>query len=271
MLRAYMCGHFCVAASGFCALSFIGQTVSAGAWPSAVGQGQIISTTVNDRAKTAYNENGKADTPVDFSKLDTALYWEHGLSEDLTIVLNSSLQEIKFSAGVDQVEFQGLGESGLGLRSVIWQNQEAVLSGQVSVIFPSSGETVSDADLGFGAVNYELRLLAGRSFKLAERDGFVDVQAAWRLRPSGGPDEYRVDAALGWRPQENVQLLAQGFYAHGNGKFAIARQNSRLKLQGSVVYDRNAKTSYQIGAYQTVAGQNIVKEKAVFIGVWQRY
>ena len=260
-------GEFCVFI-GLCLTSF---SAHAGPWPVPVGTGQIINTTLTDRASKAYDGNGDLNLDVEFSKFDTGLFWEHGLSKDVTIVLHSSVQDISFSAGVDKASFQGLGESGVGLRSVLWQNERSVISTQASVIFPSSGETISDADLGFGATNYEMRVLAGRSFKFAQKDGFVDIQAAWRLRPSGNPDEYRLDGTIGWRPKEKIQLLAQGFYAQGNGKFGIARQNSRLKLQTSLVYDKSAKTSYQIGVYQTVAGRNIVKENAVFVGVWQRY
>jgi len=253
------------------ATMFSHLTAYAGPWPTPIGKGQIISTTLTDHANKAYDEDGDLSLGVEFAKFDTGLFWEHGLSKDITVVLHSSLQDINFSSGVDQAEFKGLGESGIGLRHVLWQDERSVLSTQMSVIFPSSGETISDADLGFGATNFEMRVLAGRSFKFAQKDGFVDVQAAWRLRPSDNPDEYRVDGTVGWRPKENIQVLAQGFYAQGNGKFGIARQNSRLKLQTSLVYDKTPKTSYQIGVYQTVAGRNIVKEKALFFGVWQRY
>ena len=243
----------------------------AGAWPTPVGEGQVISTTLFDNASTGYDDDGNLTQQVSFNKSEGAIYWEHGLTDKTTLILQSSYQDIQFTAGVDVVRFSGIGESYAGLRRVFWQNDKWVASAQAGVIFSGSGEAISDADLGTGSTHYEGRFLVGRSFKLAKKDGFVDVQIAYRYRPTAQPDERRVDATLGWKPSEKFQILAQGFYTQSAEQFEIARRNTRLKLQGSVVYNHNPKTSYQIGLYQTVAGRNIVKENAFFMSVWKRY
>jgi len=250
---------------------FLSALAHAGAWPTAAGQGQVISTTLFDNAKTAYDDDGNLTQQVSFNKSEASVYWEHGLTEKTTLVLQSSFQDIQFTAGVDVVNFSGIGESYIGLRRVFWRNGEWVVSAQAGVIFAGSGEAISDADLGIGKTHYESRFLLGRSFKLAKKDGFVDIQAAYRYRPGNLPDEQRVDATLGWRPQEKFQILAQGFYTGSEEQFEISRPNTRLKLQGSVIYTHNPKTSYQIGLYQTVAGRNIVKETAFFISAWKKY
>jgi virulence-associated protein VapD len=250
---------------------FMAAFAHAGAWPTAVGEGQVISTTLFDNAKSGYDDDGKLTQQVSFNKSEGAIYWEHGLTEKTTVVLQSSIQDIQFTAGVDSVNFSGVGESYAGLRRVFWQNEKWVVSGQAGVIFAGSGEAIADADLGTGTTHYESRFLVGRSFKLAKRDGFVDIQAAYRYRPGTQPDERRFDATLGWRPSEKLQILAQGFYTGSEEQFEIARSNRRLKLQGSIVYERSPKTSYQFGVYQTIAGRNIVKENAFFIAAWKRY
>ena len=249
----------------------ISQQSRAGAWPTPVGKGQIIQTTMIDNAGSAYDKNGDNALDVQFSKSESSVFWEHGLSDEITLVLQSSIQDVNFTAGVDQVSFTGLGESIIGARRVMWRGNNTIVSAQASLVVPSAGETISDGDLGIGATHGEARVLIGRSFKLARRDGFVDVQAAWRIRGGGAPNEYRIDGTAGWRPVPKVQILAQGFYTKGNYEAGIARKNTRFKLQGALVYERNAKTSYQVGLYRTVAGTYIVKEKAVFVSVWQRY
>ena len=256
-----------------CALTLLQcpQISLAGAWPTPAGKGQIIQTIMIDNAKIAYDETGLADIPVQFSKSETSVFWEHGLSRDYTLVLQASIQDVDFRAGVDQVNFSGPGESVVGLKRVMWRDENTVLSSQASLVIPSSGETVSDGDLGLGGAHVEGRLLLGRSFKFFNRDGFIDTQAAWRLRSGDAPDEWRVDGTVGWRPTEKLQILAQAFYANGQSATGLVRKNTRLKLQGAFVYDRKAKTSYQLGFYQTVAGSNIIKEKAVFMSMWQRY
>lgn len=243
----------------------------AGAWPTAVGEGQVISTTLFDNASQGYDDNNNLVQNIYFNKSEAAIYWEHGLTKKTTLVLQSSYQDIEFRAGVDDINFSGVGESYAGLRHVLWRDDKWVVSGQAGVLFAGAGETVSDADLGFGSTHYETRFLVGRSFQLAKKGGFFDVQTAYRIRPGGAPDEWRLDATSGWRPSERFQILAQGFYTASQEQFEIARHNTRLKLQGSIIYEHNPKTSYQIGLYQTVAGRNIVKEKAFFISAWKRY
>ncbi len=265
----YLGGFYCLGISLIWAM--LAPNAYAGAWPTAPGKGQVISTTLFDNASQGYDDNGELTQNVFFNKSEAAIYWEHGLTAKTTLVLQSSYQDIEFRAGVDDIKFSGVGDSYAGLRRVFWQEGKWVVSGQAGVLFAGAGETIADADLGFGSTHYEARFLFGRSFKFAQKDGFFDVQTAYRMRPGAAPDEWRLDATSGWRPNERFQILAQGFYTSSREQFEIARDNSRFKIQGSIVYEHNPKTSYQIGLYQTVAGRNIVKEKAFFISAWKRY
>ncbi len=253
------------------AVFFSSAFAHAGAWPTAAGEGQVISTTLFDTARTGYDNDGNLTQTVSFNKMESALYWEHGLTSKTTVVIQSSFQDIQFTAGVDVVNFSGLGESYAGLRRVLWQNGKWVVSAQAGVLFAGAGEVISDADLGSGSTHYEGRFLLGRSFKLAQKDAFVDIQSAYRYRPRAQPDERRIDATFGWQPHDKFQILAQGFYTDSEEQFEISRANKRMKLQTSLVYKHNPKTSYQIGLYQTVAGRNIVKENAFFISAWKKY
>jgi hypothetical protein len=243
----------------------------AGAWSLPKDTGQVINTVTFDTARRAFDDQGKLVLDVDFSKTDMSLFWEHGLTDKWTVVLNSNYQTLSFQDAGQVVSFTGLGDTSLSMRRVIYRHQNTIVSAQAGVVFSVPGETVSDADLGLGDTNIEGRVLAGHSFKMAGKDGFIELQTAWRIRPSGVPDEWSVDSTIGWRPQKKILLLAQGLYANGEQASGIARKNIRFKLQPSVVYDFSAKTSFQIGAFQTVAGKNIIREKAVFISIWRRY
>ena len=245
--------------------------VKAGAWPLPVGHGQIIQTNIAVNAQKGFDGSGKLGLPVQFSKFEASVFWEHGFSEKLSLILASSFQDIKFIAGVDDVDFSGFGETEISVRRVMWRNTNSVVSAQMGVIFAGAGEVVSDADLGVRGTQYQMRLLAGRSFKLAGRDGFVDGQFAWQFRRKNIPDEWNLDLTAGWRPHPKWQILAQTFYVGGHAELGLARSTSRLKLQTSLVYDQNHKTSYQIGVYKTVVGKNIIQEKAIFLSIWQRY
>ncbi len=262
--------RFCCAVIGLFGLAHA-KDAQAGAWPAAPGKGQVISTTLFNHASKGYDDNGKLIQNVSFNKADGIIYWEHGVTPKATLVLQSSYQDVELRAGVVEVNFSGVGESYAGLRSVLWQDNEWVISGQAGVLFAGSGEAVAGVDLGFGTTNYEFKALIGRSFKFAQRDGFMDVQAAYRLRPGRTPDEWRLDATAGWRPHKKLQILTQSFYTTSQEQFEVVGATRRLKLQASLVYDRNTKTSYQIGFYQTIFGRNIIKEQAFFFSIWKRY
>lgn len=235
------------------------------------GEGQAIETNLVVRADKGFDANGNITVPVQFSKFETGVFLEHGLSDRFTLVLASSFQDLEFTAGVDQVNFIGFGETEVGMRNVIWKEGPTVVSTQASVIFAGPGETVTDADLGIGGTQYEARVLVGRSFKLVNKDGFFDAQLARRFRGQNISDEWRLDLSTGWRPLPKWQVLAQTFYVYGQSVPNLTRSNSRLKAQASVVFDRNRKTSYQIGVYKTVLGKNIIQENAIFLSIWQRY
>ncbi len=247
------------------------ETSWAGSWPLPAGKGQIIQTTLAVSADKGFDANGKLDLPVQFSKYETSMFLEHGLNEDFTLVLAANYQNLQFIAGVDQVNFSGFGETEVALRKTIWKAGPAIISLQAHMIFAGPGETITDADLGVGGTQYEVRLLAGRSFKIARKDAFIDVQLARRFRRQNIADEWRFDISSGWRPLPNWQILGQAFYVNGQSAPNLTRSNRRLKAQTSIVYDRNKKTSYQIGVYKTVLGKNVIQENAIFMSIWQRY
>ena len=249
----------------------LAPNASAGSWPMPVGTGQIIETNLAVKADKGFDGNSDHDLPVDFSKFETSLFLEHGLTDNLTMVLATSFQDLQFTAGVDRVNFTGFGETEIGVRNVIWKNGPSVLSVQASVLIAGPGETITDADLGIGGTQYEMRVLAGHSFKIANRDAFIDTQIARRFRGQNISDEWRFDISTGWRPNPQWQVLAQTFYVHGAAVPKLVRPNSRLKAQASIVYDRNHKTSYQIGVYKTALGKNVIQENAIFLSIWKRY
>ncbi len=247
------------------------QAALAGAWPTPTGKGQVISTVLSSKASQAFDSTGKLNSPAQFSKFASSLYLEHGVSKDLTLILSTRFESLAFIAGADEVRFTGLGDTTIGFQKTVLRGKNAILSAQAKIIFAVPGETIADADLGFGTTHFEGRVLVGRSFKLAGRDGFVDGQAAWRIRPDNAPDEWSVDATLGWRARKNILLLGQSFFTNGSGAAGIARNNQRLKLQTSLVYDRSQAMSFQLGFFSTVAGKNIVSETGFIASIWRRY
>ncbi len=251
-------------------LSFWAPLVHAGAWPYDKGEGQVIATIVHARAGTQFDEFGEA-TPAEFRKTETSLYWEHGLSNNWTFVLHPTLQDVQFNTTAGAEDYIGLGPTEIALRRTVWKNDNTILSAQGGVIFAGGGENIPDRSLGEGGTDHEARLLLGRSLHFGARRGFAELQAGYRARSDDLPNEWRLDASLGIRPVDNVQIMGQIFAIQSEEAIFPNRQYQSVKLQTSLIWDRSFGHSYQFGLYQTVAGETIVKETGLLLSLWQRY
>mgnify|MGYP000159163548 CR=1 FL=1 len=173
------------------------------------GKGQIISTTTTNRASRGYDDRWALKNDVTFQKLDTQFYWEHGLLPKVTLVATTAYQNVDFTSRTGRKKVNGFGSSSLGARYQIYQKGAYVGAVQGSFILAGAGENIADADLGRGGNGYELRALAGRSFKLFNRDGFIDLQSAWIYRAGDSPDTFKDDVTVGLFVKKKMQVLAE--------------------------------------------------------------
>ncbi|WP_017932480.1 hypothetical protein [Robiginitomaculum antarcticum] len=243
----------------------------AGAWPYDKGTGQIITTTVYAQADTQFDETGEPSIDAEFRKFDTSIYWEHGLSDRWTIILQPTYQNVAFETTAGPEDYSGFGPTELALRRTLWRNEKTIVSAQGGVIFAGGGENIPDRALGIGGTDYEARLLLGRSLMMGSRRGFAEAQFGYRVRSEGLPDEWRLDATLGFRLVESVQIMGQIFAIQSQPAIFPQREYFSVKGQASIVWDRAANRSYQLGLYQTLAGETIVKETGLVFSIWQRY
>ncbi len=238
------------------------------------GQGQIISTTATNRASRGYDDRWALSNDVEFSKTDNQFYWEHGLLPRVTLIGTTAFQDVDFTSRDGRKSVTGFGTSSLGARYQIYQKGRFVGSLQGAYILAGAGENIADADLGRGGNGFEIRALAGRSFQLFKREGFIDVQSAWIIRPGDSPDTFKDDLTIGWSVDKKTQIIGQGFYSRTNAQvldFDRILPNESFKLQASIVRKRSETRSVQFGVFRSVAGRNIVQESGVYAAVWRRY
>ncbi len=250
------------------------QNSQAGAWLQDKGHGLIISGISLNQAEQAYDSTGKLGPIVDFKKQDSFFYLEYGLSDKITLVGNSSIQDVSYIATKGPQHYRGFATSKIGLRYGIKTKSNWHLALQPSLVIPAGGEAIPDGDLGLGGFGGELRGLAGHAFSVGNKPGFFNIESAYDLRSGGAPRQVSTDITLAIRPAPKFELMGQGFYRHTNasaieGDTILA--NESFKLQGSVAYSFTPKTSVQLGYFQAVSGKNIVREQGGTLALWTKF
>ena len=96
------------------------------------------------------------------------------------------------------------------MRSSLFRGERTAVSLYVGWVIAGEGRNAGYAEPGAGGTSRETRLLMGRSFDLADRPVFAEVQVA-RLDRSGLPAETRLDVTLGAEPARDWLLLAQTY------------------------------------------------------------
>lgn len=233
---------------------------AAGAWPKAAGETLVILKYERAEADEDYDADGDTiGRLLDRVEENATLYLEHGLTDRLTLQAKAG-----FTKGKDGlVDYEGRGPIELGLRANLWRDEAAAVSLYAGATFAGEGLNAQYAPPGAGDVDFEARLLAGRSGRLGAVGVFGEVQAGGVVR-QGLPDEARLDATLGLSPPGGWLLLAQSYYGRA---FADGADPRWLKLEGSVV-KRFGKVGLQAGWRETVAGRQVPRDGGPVVGLW---
>lgn len=245
----------------------------AGAWNLKPGEGQIISSYDYSKANSAFSDIEFEDAPLVFSKNEGRIFYEHGLTKDLTFVGNAAHQTVQFSGLQSQINFSDFADIELGLRYQIARKEGLAVALQGSYIV-GGGPPSSILDVNGPDDSFELRGLWGQSKEFEKFGLFADAQLAIRAAKLDKLDEWHSDLTLGYKRGEKYMLLAQIFHANrepfGRDGFTVEAQR-RTKVKTSIVYQYKPNRLVQIGYQETIAGRNIVREKGLSVGTWLRY
>jgi len=249
------------------------MAANAGAWNLAPGEGQIITTYNYSQANEAYTDIEFLDPAVEFAKSEVRVFYEHGLTKNVTVIVNAAHQMIDFNGLQSSINFSDFDKTELGLRYEIKRREGLALSVQGSYIL-GGGPPESILDIGSRKDSFELRGLWGQSKEFENYMIFFDAQTAIRARNTDRIEDWRADLTLGWKDKKRWLALLQGYYTErgsfGRDGFVVPTQK-RAKLQASLVYEYKKNRLVQLGYLQTIGGRNIVKEQTVSLGTWIRY
>ena len=243
-----------------------------GAWPMPAGKGQSISTLTWQSASVGFDQNGRARPDLHFEKFESAVFFEYGLTSQWTLVARPAAQTVHLRTGSTVDQAQGFAASELSLRRALPGPGHWVLAVQAGLFIPGNVENGFDKPLGESGLDQELRLLAGHAFKWRGRDGFVDIQGAYRQRSRGSGDEWRLDVTAGAMLSSHVQLLAQSFAIIGRpSRRPGFRTVDSLKGQLGGVWFYQQNRGLQLSLSRTLYGRNVVRDTGLSIGWWRRF
>lgn len=239
-----------------------------GAWPQDKGRGLIISGLLLSGADYLIDDGGDRQPGLYFSKYETSIHAEYGLTDRWTLVLQLAAQQVSQDNNGITDTASGLSASRIGLQTQLWRNARWILSLQGSAVIPGGGENVADRPLGDGANGMELRGLLGRSVGNA---GFADIQYGYTWRSENYPSEQRLDLTAGWRLSPRVSVMMQSFNTLGA---ADRQRNNRafaqhkLQLSAGVTFGNGELVA---GAFTTLDGRNAIDESGWVISWWRRF
>ncbi len=258
-------------------LLFIPQISHAGAWNLKKNEGQVIVTGAFTRGNSIFNDEGNRDD-ADFSKTETRVFFEHGVTERWTLTANVAFQNVNFldtESAFNFDDFDDFDDTEFGLRYQLKRRQGLAISVQASYII-DGGPPDNILDIGGSRDLVELRGLWGQSYE-TERYGdvFFDAQIAARLRTDSGEyNSTHADLTLGYKPSSKWFVFWQNFStlreAETDMGFTVPQQ-FQFKSNVSVGYEYKTNRIVQFGYSETLFGRNIVKERGVFLSTWVRY
>lgn len=245
----------------------------AGAWNQAAGQGQIISTSSWSHAGQIFDDDFDAMPLLGFTKVETRVYIEQGVTDWLTVVGNGAFQSLNFRDGDSRFDFDGLDDIELGLQVKTFAKEGLATAVRASYIIDSQLDNQA-VDVLRGGDQYELRALIGQSRETVIGDFFYDAQIAARTEGFSDLDGVQGALTVGVKPTSRWLLMSQNFLNFSNDDvrdgFDIPKQ-TQLVSQLSIAREYKPSRYIQLGVGRTLLGQNIVKERSVFIGLWTEY
>ncbi len=244
------------------------QEADCGAWTLPEGDAQGIATLQYSFAADAFDETGSLRSTEPFEKFELRGYFEYGLTDAVTLVLEPQLR--RKSQGDEQTD--GLSRVAFGGRARVWKNDTAVASVGGAVSAP--GQTDSLVALNGSDTEWEVegRFLLGLGYELFNLHGFVDAQVGYRHRLQEPADEIIADLTIGLNITERSLVMVQSFNTLSVGDArAPFTETQEHKLVSSSVYRLSERLSLQTGAIVTGFGRNVLREQGVFISVWRSF
>lgn len=249
--------------------SAIAQTGGINSAPQNKSQGQVIATFYYSNSDKGWDRNGRSIDIADYQKVELYLLAEYRATDELTLIATPSFRNVSVEDGDDT---RGLGYTELGARYDLAAGEGWTVAAQGTVRIPGSTRQDNLAQVGNTNMEYDARLRGTYGFAVGLDSAFIDVQTSYRFRAGDPPNEFHGDVTVGYRPVSDLLLMAQSFNTISDGRGAGIFDRYRYhNVQLSAVKDVGNGVSIQAGWLGTVAGENALRERGFFGGLWVRF
>ncbi len=257
------------------------RVVMAGAWGQKKGNLFLSLQSYYYASSKYYDENGhlrrRGGT---FKKWEFNPYLEWGMTNRDTLTLNIFYDWLSDDASGHSKETNGFADIEAGWQRKIFRSTHHVLSLQGLLIIPTGYDVKDDPRLGYDCWGAEVGILHGWSFKMFNRDGFIDSGIGYRRYFGYPSSQIRPKITLGWNPFKKVQILMEGKLEYGLkdgsmrqlGPNLIAQPNYRLlKATFGLNFQLDRRCSLVIAVYRHVWGEMTGAGGGAYASLWLRF
>jgi hypothetical protein len=238
-----------VAASGTC---------FAGAWTMQKGKLYDRIALNYYSADDEFNKNGDRTDFVNngsFRDVNVNNYIEYGLLDNLTLINSVYYKVIKKKDDDREQKTWGIGDIDLGAKTQVMKLAGGILSTQALIKIPWTYDSDDDLPLGNGQVDFELRLLYGRSL-YPHIPGYCNFELGYRWRLQDPSDEvrYLIEFGMDFTRQLYGRIKLDGIYSMDNGGHFDTSGNP------------TATNNFDLGKLDMTLGYKLSKEWGLEIG-----
>lgn len=245
----------------------------AGAWlqePKSSYVAVTASLFSNDRF---FDVDGTKQDQSRFTKYETNIYAEHGLTNWLTVGTNLFINRAQQGG----LENNGIADPEFFIRLPLINYEGWVISAQPLIKLPSAYENGGTLRAGSRSLDFEFSLLMGSNMKLLDERDYIDIRVGYRERSRGLEAQFRGDIVYGIHVTESLCILpaARVTIAEDIPTGGVFRQDGEqdfdlMRAELGFSYQMNNRQRLIANVFAHIQGANTGAGEGITIGsAWQ--
>lgn len=252
----------------------------AAAYTPPLHEGQLFLSFLHYNTRRNFNDNRTSknfENSGKFNKNEISFYTLYRFKPQWAVVATGSIyNQLEYKDRSSSQKFNGMGDSGVGLRYLIEQNSEGSQALQAMFFFPLYTQNANPTP-GNHQYDYELRYL--RDYYQVLNLDFISWEVAFRHRTSAPSDQIRAEFNLG-KSYKDFLFIMKSAFIQGlrNNSSVIGSSNPNasndfdlLKIGPAAVWKFSQKNALEIGYMNDVWGRNTGNGQTIYSSYWRDF